>query len=172
MSEPFLGQIQMVGFNFEPRGWAQCNGQVVPISQNTALFALLGTTYGGNGTSTFALPNLQGSSPIHFGQGPGLSSYQLGEEGGASNVTVPVGAMPAHNHAMNGDSGAATTGVPSAQVTLAAADTPTYAPNADTGSMAPGTIGVAGGNQPHNNLQPYLCVMFIIALQGIFPARN
>lgn len=171
MSEPFVAQIQIVGFNFSPRGWAQCDGQLLPISQNTALFSLIGTIYGGNGQSNFALPNLQNSSPIGADQGPGLSSYTQGEEGGISTVTIPVSAIPVHTHVMNGDAGTATTGAPAGGM-LAVSNTPTYAPNADTGEMSPSAIGPAGGSQPHNNRQPYLGVNFVIALQGIFPSRN
>jgi microcystin-dependent protein len=171
MSSPFLAEIRMFCGNFAPRGYAQCDGQLLPISQSTALFSILGTTYGGDGRATFGLPNLQDSSPIGAGQGPGLSLYDLGEEGGSSTVTLSVGAMPAHTHVANGDAGAATLPDPSGAM-LAQADTPTYAPSADTGQMSPGTISVVGGSQPHNNRQPYLGVMFIIALQGIFPARN
>ncbi len=167
MAEPFLGSILLFAGNFAPQGWAFCNGQILPITQNTALFSLLGTTYGGNGTSTFALPDLRGRVPIHFGQGPGLSSYVEGQVGGAENVTLIATQMPQHQHlqpATNGDEG---TNRPNGAVPARGG---VYAASSDGSALAP--TSAAGGNQAHENLQPYLALNFIIALQGIFPSRN
>ena len=172
MAEPFLGQILMVGFNFAPRGWAYCNGQLLPIAQNTALFSLLGTTYGGNGQTTFALPNLQSRVPIHFGQGAGLSAYSLGETGGQESVTLTTPQMPAHNHtaALNASGGAGSDGSPTGNYL---ADGNQYTSSTNTSMNANAVaIGIAGGTQPHSNIQPYLGLNFIIALEGIFPSRN
>ena len=174
MSTPFLGEIKMFGGNFAPRGWALCNGQLLPISQNTALFSILGTTYGGDGVTTFALPNLQGRVPIHWGNGAGLSPYVLGQVGGEENHTLLASEMPAHNHLVNGcDSGgyqASPVGnypaVESTGTSLNFSNGPT------TGQMNPSMIANSGAGQPHNNLQPFSVVTFIIALQGIFPSRN
>lgn len=178
MSEPFIGEIRMVGFNFAPRGgWMLCNGQLLAIASNTALFSLLGTTYGGNGTTTFALPDLRGRVPLHQGQGPGLSDYVMGEASGSETVTLINSQMPMHNHALtaNSDAGGASTSTnnfiasPSDPSTGAAA--PSFAQSTNT-VMNPQSIGISGGNQPHQNMQPFLCVNFIIATQGIFPSRN
>lgn len=175
MSEPFLGEIRMVGFNFPPRGWATCNGQILPISQNTALFSLLGTTYGGNGQTTFALPNLQSRTPVQWGSGPGLPIVDLGEQGGVESVTLNATQMPAHGHGMLAASNLATTSDPT-NALLASKPRfgkDVYAPPAHLVAMNPADVGVSGANGvPHANLQPYLVVNFIIALQGIFPARN
>lgn len=177
MSEPFLGQIAIYGFNFAPRGWAMCNGQILPIAQNTALFSLLGTTYGGNGQTTFALPNLQSRVPIHFGQGPGLSSYDLGQAAGTESDTLTVNQLPSHNHPVNCAQGAPTTAKPAGNLlaNLSIDPPPTtaniYAPTA-TNTMLPTMIGLTGGNQPFGILQPYLALNFCIALEGIFPSRN
>jgi microcystin-dependent protein len=172
MADQFVGEIRAVGFNFAPVGWALCNGQLLPISQNTALFSLLGTNFGGNGTSDFGLPNLQGCVPMGFGDGTGLTPRLLGELGGSQTITLLDTQIPAHGHGLNGSSSAATT--PIAQGNLAALTTrPTYAA---AGSLSPklnaATIEGAGSSQPHNNLQPTLVVNFIIALQGIYPPRN
>jgi microcystin-dependent protein len=171
MAEPFLGEIRMFGFNFAPQGWAMCNGQTLPISQNTALFALLGTFYGGNGTTTFQLPNLQSSVAIHQGQGAGLSPYEIGQAGGVENVTLTQGQMPAHGHPALANASSATTGRAAGAV-LARTSTDTYAAAPDGTAMNAGTIGPTGGSQPHPNIQPYLTLNFCIALQGIFPSRN
>jgi microcystin-dependent protein len=170
MADPFVAEIRMFAGNFAPRGWALCNGQILPIAQNTALFSLLGTTYGGDGRNTFALPNLQGRAPMQPGQGPGLSLRDLGEQGGQEVVTLLESQMPGHNHPLAAFGAAATTGTPAASVSLAqtAAGTSIYGPAADLQSL--GTP--AGGGQPHNNMQPYLALTFIIALQGIFPPRS
>ena len=173
MSEPFLGMIAIYGFNFAPRGWAMCNGQILPIAQNTALFSLLGTTYGGNGQTTFALPNLQSRWPLHFGQGPGLSSYDLGQAAGTETVTLTVNQIPAHQHtvACSGDDGASSKpggNVPASNSGGSGIYNPT--PNE---TMAAAMIPPSGGgNQPHSIIQPYLALNFCIALEGIFPSRN
>ncbi len=174
MAEPFIGQIIMFGGNFAPVGYALCNGQLLPISQNTALFSLLGTTYGGNGTTTFALPNLQGRVPIHMGQGPGPSPYYLGQEGGSETVTLTVPQIPSHNHPAGCQSGDANSqspagNIPAKEVAGATAVYSTSQPNA---TMAAGAIGLTGGNQPHENLPPFLTLNFCIALQGIYPSRS
>jgi microcystin-dependent protein len=168
MSEPFLAEVRIFPYNFSPRGWAFCNGQLLPISQNTALFSILGTTYGGNGQTTFALPNLQDRTPIGFGQGPGLSSYQLGEVGGVETVTVTQGQLPSHTHSLMASTAAATTGTPGTTVALAAPGAPIYAPAQNLATMGP----VGGTGQPHANRQPYTVLNFCIAVQGIFPTRN
>jgi len=172
MSNPFIGEIRMVGFTFAPRGWALCNGQIMSIAQNTALFSLLGTTYGGNGQTTFALPDLRGRVPIHFGQGPGLSSYVQGEVAGTENVTLLQAQIPAHTHTVACSSDDPTTADPN----NAFPSTPTtkiYASSATAGrAMNPGILSIIGGNQPHSNLQPFLVINFCIALEGIFPSRN
>lgn len=178
MSEPFLAEIRIFGFTFAPIGWAFCDGQIMSISQNTALFSLLGTTYGGNGQNNFALPNLQGNAAVHPGQGPGLSPYNLGQMGGETAVTLTSGQMPSHGHALHADSTAAlATGTSPAGAVLAPPHAPAksqllYKPSGAAAVMAPGAVGAAGGNQPHNNMQPYLALNFCIALQGIFPARS
>lgn len=171
MSEPFLGQIMMFAGNFAPRGWALCNGQILPIAQNTALFSILGTTYGGNGQTTFALPDLRGRVPMHPGQGPGLSNHDLGEASGSETVSLTVNNMPAHNHPANATNAAGSATRPGGNVP-AATGAGSYAPGPGTAPMSPAFIGAIGGSQPFNNLQPYLCVNFIIALEGIFPSRN
>jgi microcystin-dependent protein len=180
MAEPFLGEIRMVGWNFAANGWALCNGQLLPISQNSALFALLGTQYGGDGVSTFALPNLQGRVPIHQGNGAGLSPYTIGAASGSENVSLLPTQIPAHTHLMgvSNQSGAVTdpTNAILAQGNSGTGRSPVpvtnYVSTAATGTLAPAAIQPAGGSQPHNNIQPYLCVNFIIALQGIFPSRQ
>jgi microcystin-dependent protein len=171
MSDPFVAEIRIVGFNFPPTGWAFCNGQIMPISQNTALFSLLGTTYGGDGRSNFALPNLQGCSPMQQGQGPGLSLRDLGETGGSETVTLLANQIPSHSHGLHGVTASATTGTPSNSVALAkTASAQVYRTASDTAQTA--AMAPAGGNLPHNNRQPYLALNFVIALQGIFPARS
>jgi len=179
MAEPFIGQIIMFAGNFQIRGYAFCNGQTLAISQNTALFSILGTTYGGNGQTTFALPNLQSRVPIHFGQGPGLSPYVLGQQAGSENVTLTSQQMPAHNHNVLTNSSNGNSSTPEnnfiAPAVLSGA-TPTavngYRNSQDGTLMNAQSLSIAGGNQPHPNIQPYLALNFLIALQGIFPSRN
>lgn len=168
MTTPFLGMIITVGFNFAPRGWAQCNGQILPIAQNTALFSLLGTTYGGNGQTTFALPDLRSRVPVHTGQGPGLSSYDLGQQGGQESVTLNVNEMPLHQHSAAA-TGAFATKNPGGQVPAPGG---AYGSPPDATNMHANMIRPAGGSQPHENVQPYLTINFCIALEGIYPSRN
>lgn len=178
MSDPFVAEIRIFGFNFAPKGWAQCNGQLLPISQNTALFSLLGTFYGGDGKSTFALPNLQGSAPMHHGQGPGLSDRVIGEVAGEQFVTLLESEMPAHAHTARADnaSGLGTLLTPGGNVWANASSRRAvvnmYAPAANLRQMGFQAISPAGGSQPHNNMPPYLCLNFCIAMQGIFPPRS
>ena len=171
MSEPFLGEIRIFPYNFAPQGWAFCQGQVLPISQNTALFSLLGTTYGGNGQTTFALPDLRGRVPLGQGQGPGLSNYVLGQSGGAESATLSTSQLPAHTHPVVANSGTGSTGRPGGAVPARTASA-TYAAAPDGTAMNAGMIGAAGGNQPFDLRQPYLALNPCIALQGIFPSRN
>lgn len=173
MSDQYLGEIRIFAGNYAPFGWALCNGQLLPISQNTALFSLLGTYYGGDGRSTFALPNLQSAFPMHQGQGPGLSPRGVGESGGQASVTLTAGQMPVHRHTLQSAS-SATTGTPNGSVALAtaSASAPIYRSSANTTTMAAQSIAASGGGQPHNNLPPYLTLTFIIAMQGYFPPRS
>jgi microcystin-dependent protein len=180
MAEPFLSEIRLFSFNFAPKGWALCNGQLLPINQNQPLFALLGTTYGGNGQTTFALPNLRGRTPIHVGAG-----HTLGEAAGATAVTLTVAQMPTHVHGMQAKAANASLvggAIPGstkavAQAIASTGATPTainlYSSNtANVSAMNPGSISNTGGSQPHNNMMPYLTLNYCIALQGIFPSRN
>jgi microcystin-dependent protein len=171
VSEPFLGEIRMFGFNFAPQGWAMCNGQLLPIDQNTALFSLLGTQYGGDGQSTFALPDLQSRVAIHQGQGAGLSPYVMGQAGGVEATTISQGQMPAHNHLVQATNHLAKNEKPTGMV-LAHPSTAVYGATSDGTTMNPAMITNTGGNQPVSEIQPYLVVNFCIALQGIFPSRN
>ena len=172
MSEPFVGEIRMFGFGFAPQGWAQCNGQLLPINQNQALFSLLGTTYGGDGRITFALPDLRSRVPVCQGQGPGLSSYPEGQAGGAETVTLAAAQMPAHAHPVKASSGAASSGQAEGRA-LARSASHIYTAKPDTSTvMNADMLGDTGGSQPHGNIQPYLAVNFCIALAGIFPPRN
>jgi len=173
MATPFIGEVSMVGFDFPPLGWAFCDGQLLSISQNTALFSILGTTYGGDGRTTFALPDLRGRTPIHPGQGAGLSNRSLGQQVGTETVTVSPAQMPSHTHTLKASSQAQNTADPSANV-LAQQPVEFYdapQPN-DERAMNAGSISNTGGGQAHPNRQPYLAVRFVIALQGIFPPRN
>jgi microcystin-dependent protein len=172
MSDPFVAEIRIFGFNFAPTGWAQCNGQLLPLSQNTALFSLLGTMYGGDGKSTFALPDFQNSVPIMWGQGAGLSLYDEGQQGGSEFVTLLVSEIPAHTHAWQANAAPATLNSPDTGRSLARSSggTAYKAVNPDV-QMAFQGLAPAGGSLPHNNLQPYLVVNFCIAMQGVFPAR-
>jgi microcystin-dependent protein len=170
MATPFIAEIRIFPYNFAPRNWAFCNGQLLSIAQNTALFSLLGTNYGGNGITTFALPNFQGSGPVHAGQGPGLSNYAVGEQGGAPTVTLLTTQIPQHSHAANAVSGPGNQQTPVGNVWAGATQKP-YATTSNA-QMNPGALQVSGGSQPHNNLPPYLVLNFCIALFGIFPSRN
>jgi len=172
MSSPFVGEIRIFAGNFAPRGFAFCNGQLLPISQNTALFSLLGTFYGGNGQANFALPNLQDRFPMHPGQGPGLTPRVVGESGGAASVTLAESQIPAHTHVPQASTSAATLNTPTAASVLATPTAPAYGPAQDLLPLANEALAPAGGGQPHENRQPFLALTFIIALQGIYPARN
>jgi microcystin-dependent protein len=168
MADPFIGEVRLMGFGYPPKGWALCNGQLLPINQNQALFSILGTTYGGNGQTTFALPNLQGRVPTHTGNG-----LALGETGGEAAHTLSSAEIPAHQHAVTGSSEPATSGVPGGGVVLAASvGAPAYAPPSNLVAMDPGSVQSVGGGQAHENRQPFLTVSFCIALVGIFPSQN
>jgi microcystin-dependent protein len=171
MADPFVAEIRIFPFNFAPKGWAQCNGQLLPISQNTALFALLGTTYGGDGKSTFALPNLQGLSPMHPGQGQGLSLRDLGEIGGTETVTLLVSEIPVHTHLIMTAPDDPAESSSAGGNSLARSSLNIYTPAASLSPMAFETLSPAGGSLPHNNLQPYLALNYCIAMQGVFPPR-
>ena len=166
MSEPFLSEIKLVSFNFAPKGWALCNGQSLPINQNQALFSLLGTTYGGNGQTTFNLPNLRGQVPIHMGNG-----HTLGEKAGSTAVTINIQTLPTHLHPLQGTSTTGTLNVNAANQ-MGVSQTPVYNGPANLLTINPQTVTNVGGSQPHNNMMPYLVLNFIIALQGIFPSQN
>ena len=175
MSSPFVAEIRIFAGNFAPTGWAFCSGQLLPIAQNTALFSLLGTFYGGNGQTTFALPNLQDSAPMHQGQGPGLSLRDLGESSGQAAVTLIGTEIPLHNHTVSGITGGASLPNPTNNLWASAAGRsppPLYSNSGPNTTMNALAIGIAGGSQPHNNMQPYLGLSFIIALQGVFPPRS
>ena len=173
MSEPFIAEIKIFAGNFAPRGWAFCNGQLLPIAQNTALFSLIGTTYGGDGRTTTALPDLQGRAPMHPGQGPGLTNRRLGERGGTETVTLTEAQMAAHNHTAQGSSSTGNSNSPGGHLMARGvgrgANLYHNAPSA-TGAMV--TPGNTGGGQPHTNLQPFLAMNFIIALVGLYPSRS
>ena len=166
MSEPFLSEIKIVSFNFAPKGWALCNGQFLPINQNQALFALLGTTYGGNGQTTFALPNMRGQVPIHMGNG-----HTLGEKAGSTSVTLNIQQLPTHLHQGQASTTAGSTPLANGSSILAPALN-VYAPPTSLTTLRPDSVSNVGGSQPHNNMMPYLVLNFIIALQGIFPSQN
>jgi len=165
MAEPFLSEIKIISWNFPPKGWAFCNGQLLPINQNQALFSLLGTTYGGDGRVNFALPNLQGRAPIHVGNG-----HTLGQNAGETAHTLAIGELPAHTHTAVGSDAGANTGNPT-NAYWASGGQPAYS-NAVNASMAPAAVSNVGGDQPHENMSPYLVLNFVIALQGIFPSQN
>lgn len=172
MSEPFLGEIRAFAFAFAPRGWAICAGQLLPIAQNTALFSILGVTYGGDGRSTFALPDLRGNVPIGQGSGPGLSPRPLGEQGGASSVTLTGSQLPMHSHAALANAAAGNSGeAPAHDWAADAGGSSVYAAGADA-QMAADTLGTSGGGQAHDNMQPSLAVNYCIALSGIYPPRS
>ncbi|GAB4030116.1 phage tail protein [Spirosoma jeollabukense] len=181
MNEPFLGMIALFGFGFPPRDWAVCDGSILPIAQNTALFSLLGTTYGGNGQTTFALPDLRSRVPLGQGQGPGLSPYQMGQVGGTESVTLTTGQMPMHTHTLTGTNAGAATSVPNGNVLAASngaledgttVSVNAYATSGTDATLNPSSIGVAGGSQPVQIQTPYLAMNYCIALKGIFPSRS
>jgi len=172
--DPFVAEIRIFPFNFAPKGWAFCDGQILPLSQNTALFSLLGTTYGGDGKSNFALPDMQGNAPMHPGQGPGLSLHDLGETGGSDTVTLLDSEIPSHSHALMANTSTGTKSVPSNNSLARTSGATPYLPPAGAPlvAMAGQALTPAGGDQPHNNMQPYLTLNFCIALQGVFPPRT
>lgn len=173
MADPFVAEIRIFPFNFAPQGWASCDGQLMPISQNTALFSLLGTTYGGDGKSTFALPNLQGSAPLNHGQGPGLTERVLGEASGSETVTLLQSEIPVHTHSLRADTAdLADTSTPNPNASFALSSGGTLYQASSNDHLAVSALSVAGGSLPHNNMQPYLTFNFCIALQGVFPARG
>jgi microcystin-dependent protein len=174
MADPFVAEIRIFPFNFAPKGWAFCDGQLLPISQNTALFSLLGTTYGGDGKSNFALPDLQGRAPMHPGQGPGLSLHDLGESGGVDTVTLIDSEMPLHPHTLNANGAPGDLQFPGPDRSLARSTggNAYKTPLGTTAQLAPQALTPAGGSLPHNNMQPYLTLNFNIALQGVFPPRG
>jgi len=170
--DPFVAEIRIFGFNFAPKGWALCNGQLLPISQNTALFSLLGTTYGGDGKSTFALPDMQGKTPMHPGQGPGLSLHDLGETGGSETVTLLQTEIPAHTHTLSASSLNSQSTTPAGTSFGRGNPVRLYSGTVGATNMGVNSIADTGGNQPHNNMMPYLTMNFCIALQGVFPPRG
>lgn len=172
--DPFVAEIRIFPFNFAPKGWAFCDGQLLPLSQNTALFSLLGTTYGGNGKSNFALPNMQGNAPMQPGQGPGLSLHDLGETGGSQTVTLLESEIPSHTHQARAHGGdPADNTAPSPNMSLARSNGGfAYSASGALVAMSGNALAPAGGDQPHNNMQPYLTLNFCIALQGVFPPRS
>lgn len=173
--DPFVAEIRIFPFNFAPKGWAFCNGQLLPISQNTALFSLLGTTYGGDGRTNFALPNLQGSAAMHPGQGPGLSLRDLGETGGEESVTLLVTEIPSHTHVAKANIDGGSLPSPAGNVWSAPGadrDISWYAVGPANATMGPQALGATGGSLPHNNMMPYLTLNFCIAMQGVFPPRG
>lgn len=172
MADPFVAEIRIFPFNFAPKGWAWCDGQLLPLSQNTALFSLLGTTYGGDGKSNFALPDLQGSAPMHPGQGPGLSLHDLGETGGSETVTLLASEIPAHSHGLRANSSLGDNPNPAGHSLGRYTNAYQSTVSANLVGMAPESLSPAGGDQPHNNMMPYLTFYFNIALQGVFPPRS
>jgi len=171
MSEPFVAEIRIMATDFPPMGWALCNGQIMPISQNTALFSLLGVMYGGDGRTTFALPNFQGRMPMQPGQGPGLNGHVLGEMGGSASVTLQQSEMPVHTHQLMHSGSAASSAAPGPSAGFGRTTTAQVYASSGTVPATPQSLAPSGGNQPHNNLQPYLTLTFCIALQGIWPQR-
>lgn len=174
MSEPFIAEIRVFAGNFAPRGWAFCNGQLLPIAQNTALFSLIGATYGGDGRTTTALPNLQGRAPMHPGRGPGLTARRLGERGGVETVTLTEAQMASHTHTFRGSSDPPDSRQPGGSLAAQPAGRGAGVLYGTTNvvDQDPRTVGNAGGSQAHNNLQPFLAINFIIALQGLYPSRS
>ena len=173
MSSPYIGEIRMFGGSFNPAGWAMCDGQLMPISQNDTLFTLIGTTYGGDGQETFAVPDLQGRFPVHMGTNPGTgTTYQIGEKAGVESVTLNTQQIPIHNHAFIGSTDLGTTGVPTGNMLGSNIQVTLYSQFPATNVMNAASLTSVGGNQPHENMMPYLVVTFIISLFGIFPSQN
>jgi len=172
MSEPFVGEIRMFAGNFAPRGWAFCDGQLLAVSQNDALFSLLGTIYGGDGRSTFGLPDMRGRLSIHAGHGPGLSERRLGAKGGAEHVTLTTNQLPSHSHNYHGSTEAGNTSAPAGKVLAGRASHATYIEDSASTSMGSNSVSSTGGSQSHTNIMPFLCVNYIIALFGIYPSRT
>ena len=173
MSDPFIGEIKVFGGNFAPRGWALCDGQLLPISQFTAVFSLLGTMYGGDGRTTFGLPDLRGRVPVHQGQGPGLGNYVQGQRGGSTTTTLTAAQLPSHGHAARAATAPGSTHPPAGGTALArSAGGNAWSSGAPDTQLAADALTPTGGGQAHNNLQPYLALYFIIALEGLFPSRS
>jgi microcystin-dependent protein len=172
VADPFVAEIRIFPFNFAPKGWAWCDGQLLPLSQNTALFSLLGTTYGGNGKSNFALPDLQGRAPMHPGQGPGLSLHDLGETGGSETVSLLESEIPSHTHVLVASEGDGIERTPNGQMLATGIGVSGFQTPGPLTQLSPNALVPAGGDQPHNNMQPYLTFYFCIALQGVFPPRT
>ncbi len=172
MSEPFIGEIRMVGFNFAPRGWALADGQLLPISSNSALFSLYGTTYGGDGRTSFALPDLRGRVPVQQGAGPGLSQYRIGSSGGAETVTLNTNQLPPHSHPLMAHEAAGNQVGPTGHVLAGGGRNANYSDQIPDTMLNDASVGATGGNQGHINMQPYLVINFCVALVGLFPSRN
>jgi len=176
MADPFVAEIRIFPFNFAPKGWAWCDGQLLPLSQNTALFSLLGTTYGGNGRSNFALPDFQGRAPMHPGQGPGLSLHDLGEIGGSETISLLESEIPSHSHGLGfaDNSVVATASIPHSNAAFASSpqENASVYTNSTINLASAGMVNTSGGDQPHNNMMPYLTFYFCIALQGVYPPRT
>jgi len=173
MGEPYVGEIRMFAGNFAPAGWALCQGQSMPISENETLFNLIGTTYGGDGQETFNLPNLSGRVPVHMGKGPAVSqTYQIGESAGVETVTLTTQQIPLHTHPLIASTAVSNSNTPTNQVTAQSAQRAIYFESAATTNLAASAISPVGGNQPHENMQPYLCINFIISLFGVFPSQT
>lgn len=170
MAQPYVGEIRMFAGNFAPAGWMLCQGQLLPISENDALFTLIGTTYGGDGQTTFALPDLRGRIPLHMGQGPGTSSFVIGQQGGVETVTLTVNQLPQHTHPLQASTNLANTGTPTDKVLGVTAAFDAYIDDTPLVNMNAASFGSTGGSQPHDNMQPFLCINYIISLFGIFPS--
>ena len=171
-SDPFLGQIMWAAFNFPPKGWARCDGQLLSIAQNSALFALLGTNFGGNGQTNFALPDMRGRLPMHDGTGPGLTPRVIGEQGGQEQVTLGTAQMPTHSHTLVGSSSEAASISPGGNLPATKSRVTLYSAGPADTAMGPSAIESTGGSQPHNNMPPFLAIQCFIAVQGVFPSRN
>jgi microcystin-dependent protein len=172
MSSPYIGEIRMFAGNFAPAGWALCQGQLMPISENDTLFNVIGTTYGGDGQETFGLPDLQGRIPIHMGQGAGLQNHNIGDKFGAESVTLSAQQLPTHSHALLATTGSGTTTSATGNLVSASPDNQIYTQDVGSVALASNSVSPVGGSQPHDNMQPYLCVNYIISLFGVFPTQN